>query len=69
MLRILFMLLATSAWAQQPQTSLDQALAIKLSAEVNASLQCTAANIDLQKQLAAMTKERDDLKAKYEPSK
>jgi hypothetical protein len=56
------------AYAQQPQQSpAEQALGSKLMQEINAGLQCTQNLISMQQQLAAAIKERDELKAKYEP--
>lgn len=60
-------LLLTPAYAQQQQQSpMEQSLAAKLMAEMNNSLQCGATVVTLQQQLAAVTKERDELKAKSE---
>lgn len=64
----------TGANAQPPQppsSPMEQALGAKLMQEINAGLQCSAGIVQLQKQVADLTKERDDLKAKAteEPAK
>jgi hypothetical protein len=50
----LIFVLANPAFAQQPQQPpMEQALAGKLMAEINAGLQCSAGTVGLQQQLAA----------------
>lgn len=53
----------TPVSAQQPPTPTEQALSNKLLAEISAGIQCNASAVALQQQLAAITKERDELKA------
>lgn len=65
-----FMLLAVPAGAQQQQlaqTPLEQALAGKLLAELNAGLKCVADDIGLQQRFAASEARVRELEAKYEP--
>jgi hypothetical protein len=66
---IAFLLLTTTvgAQSQQQQSPAEQALGIKLMQEINAGLQCAQQSITLQQQLAAITKERDELKTKMTP--
>jgi hypothetical protein len=59
---------------QQPPSPMEQALSGKLISEINNGLQCVAANISFQQQVAALqaalTKAQDrikELEAKYEP--
>ena len=60
------------ALAQQPasqQSSSEKALMLRVGQEVNANLQCSAANIGLDEKLKAAEAEVKMLKDKYEPKK
>jgi hypothetical protein len=63
---VALVLLAVPALAQQ-QSPMEQALAQKLGIEVNASLQCSAAQITTQAELAKAQARVRELEAKYEP--
>jgi hypothetical protein len=58
--------ISAPAYAQQ-QTPMEQALAQKLTIEVNASLQCSAAQVTTQGQLQAAQARVKELQDKYEP--
>jgi hypothetical protein len=58
---------AIPAHAQQQQTPMEQALSMKLLAEVNTTLQCTAAQVTMQGQFQAAQARIKDLETKYEP--
>ena len=60
------LLLSSPALAQQ--STLEQALAIKLQAEINSSLQCSVTLIEMQKKLADVEAQIKVLKDKYEPA-
>lgn len=72
-LRVATILIALSAssavYAQVPPTPEAQALAQKLMAEINSNIQCGAAGITLQQQLAAANAKLKALEDKYEPKK
>jgi CHASE1-domain containing sensor protein len=74
-MRLIFVLLLSltaAAFAQQPQQTPSQ-IALQIDNIINGWAQAIEAlqkqNADLQAQLTAVTKERDDLKAKLEPGK
>lgn len=66
----LAVIVPTVAAAQQPQqTPMEMAVAGKLQEEYNQNLQLRSALIGEQQKSAALQKQIDDLKAKYEPPK
>jgi hypothetical protein len=66
---LFFFTLVYSSHAQTPPTPEAQALAQKLMSEINANIQCAAANITLQQQFQAAQTKIKALEDKYEPKK
>jgi hypothetical protein len=64
-----FFALVYSSNAQTPPTPEAQALAQKLMSEINANIQCAAANITLNQQLTAAQAKIKALEDKYGPKK
>jgi 2,4-dienoyl-CoA reductase-like NADH-dependent reductase (Old Yellow Enzyme family) len=67
------LVIATPVIAQQPTQQTPSQIALQIDNIINGWAQAIEAlqkqNADLQAQLTAVTKERDDLKAKLEPGK
>ena len=61
------LVISSAAFAQQ--TAGEQALSIKLSAEINAGLQCSTSLISAQGVLAKLQARVKELEDKYEPKK
>ena len=67
---VIAVLIATPALAQQPQASAEvRACSMKLSNEINSSLQAGAALFTMQDELAKLRARVAELEAKYEPKK
>lgn len=63
------LLLTSTAVCAQQSSPLEQALSVKLSAEINAGLQCSAAIVTMQQDLAKVQARIKELEEKHEPKK
>lgn len=66
-LALALLLVAELAFAQQPASSLEQALLQKLNVEVSSGLQCSVALITTQQESDKLKARIKELEAKYEP--